>query len=67
MVKTNSKSQTTYEKEVWCCKGNARSYINGLIMKSNKYMANKLASKFKVSTATIRDIIARRSWNYSHL
>lgn len=42
------------------------SNIRGIFNKDKYKLAEHLAKKYKVSSATIRDIIARRSWDYSY-
>lgn len=68
LVKTNSKKETYYEKEVWSNKINqTNSSIRGKYIKIFRLSTIELSKKFNVSEATIRDIVARRSWNYANL
>ena len=68
LVKTNSKKETYYEKEVWSNKINqTNASIRGKYIKIFKLSTIELSKKFNVSEATIRDVIARRSWNYANL
>lgn len=68
LVKTNSKKETYYEKEVWSNKINqTNASIRGKYIKIFRLSTIELSKKFNVSEATIRDIVARRSWNYANL
>ena len=68
LVKTNSKEKTYYEKEVWSNKINqTNASIRGKYIKIFRLSTIELSKKFNVSEATIRDVIARRSWNYANL
>lgn len=67
VARTTSKNiSKTYTYNKWCCK-ESNSYIRGFYLKSIFNNNIKLASKYNVSVATIRDIIARRSWDYDTL
>ena len=68
LVKTNSKKETYYEKEVWSNKINqTNASIRGKYIKIFRLSTIELSKKFNVSEATIRDVVARRSWNYANL
>ena len=68
LVKTNSKKETYYEKEVWSNKINqTNASIRGKYIKIFRLSTIKLSKKFNVSEATIRDVVTRRSWNYANL
>ena len=68
LVKTNSKKETYYEKEVWSNKINqTNTSIRGKYIKIFRLSTIELSKKFNVSEATIRDVVARRSWNYANL
>ena len=68
LAKTNSKKETYYEKEVWSNKINqTNASIRGKYIKIFRLSTIELSKKFNVSEATIRDVVARRSWNYANL
>lgn len=68
LVKTNSKKETYYEKEVWSNKINqTNASIRGKYIKIFRLSTIELSKKFNVSEATIRDVVTRRSWNYANL
>lgn len=68
LVKTNSKKETYYEKEVWSNKINqTNASIRGKYIKIFRLSTIELSKKFNVSESTIRDVVARRSWNYANL
>lgn len=45
---------------------NDESAIRGMFFKIRNKIMKKLSLKYKISKATINDIIARRSWNYDY-
>lgn len=68
LIKTNSKQESYYESEVWSNKKNqSNASIRGNYIKIFKLLTIELSKKFKVSEATIRDVVARRSWDYTNL
>jgi Mor family transcriptional regulator len=57
-----------FESEVWSNKKNqSNASIRGNYIKIFKLLTIELSKKFKVSEATIRDVVARRSWDYTNL
>ena len=68
LVRTNSKQESYYEKKVWSNKKNqSNATIRGNYNKIFRLSTVELSRKFNVSEATIRDVVARRSWNYNNL
>ena len=61
--------QNTNSKEVYCCKANSGtdSFIRGRWNRTYINYQIKMSTMFNISKATIRDIIAKRSWNNSIL
>ena len=53
------------EHSKYCCR-EPESHIRDKFRKLRRKHSIKLSKKFGVSTATIRDILANRSWDYGH-
>ena len=61
----NSRSGKLFMKKVLLCK-NSENYIRGFMINKLSNFHLQLSIKYNISTPTVRDIVARRSWNYDN-